>query len=335
MGVIANPTRPTVDVVRHAGEVPKRCLYFGMLDLQRLLTFEAVVRLGTFAAAAREVGFTQPGVSQQMRGLERDLDAVLFVREGRGLGLSEQGRALASQLPALLREIRATRQQVASVGRLQAGRVRMCAFPSANAVLVPAAMARLRAGGAPIEIELFEAEPDESLAGLLRGEYDVVVSFHYGEGGRAAAGPDGVQSFRLLEEPLVLLLPETHPLAARETVELGDLADERWIAGCERCRRAFVDACHDAGFAPRIEITSDDALAVQSLVVAGLGLAVVPCMAQSFVTHPRLRARAVLPLRTRTVTAASLLSTSRSPAVDRVLTALRDVADRSLATADS
>ncbi len=295
-----------------------------MLETRHLLTFDAVVRTGTFAAAARELGFTQPGVSQQMRALERELNATLFTRAGRGLRLSEQGEALAAKAGVLLQELRSAEERVAAVARLRAGRVRVCAFPSANATLVPAAISRMRSEHVSVEVELFEQEPPESLTGLGRGDYDVVVAFRYED--RPPVIDDETLTIPLIREPLVLLMPDDHPLARRQQVDLAELRDERWVAGCPRCREQFVDACADAGFSPRIDITTDDTLAVQSYVVSGLGLAMMAQMIQSFVKHPRLRARPVTPTRSRMITATVLRSSGRSPAVDHMVRSLREVA---------
>jgi DNA-binding transcriptional LysR family regulator len=296
-----------------------------MLDTQRLLTFAAVIRTGSFAAAARELGYTQPGVSQQMRALERGLGADLFVRSGRGLKLSVQGEVLAGRAEALLADIKATEERINAVSRLRNGRVRVCAFPSANATLVPKALSTLRAEQLGLEVELFEQEPPDSLDGLGRGDHDVVVAFHYGD--QHPAEQEGEVTITLLEEPLVLLLPDSHPFARRKQIELKDLSDERWVAGCVRCREEFVRACSEAGFEPRIDVTTDDNLAVQSQVVAGLGLAVMPNMVQSFVRHPRLRTRALLPVRKRVITATYLAARGGSPAVNQMLRALRRAAD--------
>ncbi|MGI8311935.1 LysR family transcriptional regulator [Saccharopolyspora hattusasensis] len=303
-----------------------------MLDTQRLLTFEAVVRTGTFAAAARELGYTQPGVSQQMRALERELHTTLFAREGRGLRLSEQGEVLASRVTSLLSEIRSTEEHIAAVNRLRDGRVKVCAFPSANATLVPAAISKLRSNHLGIEIELFEAEPPDSLAGLRSGAYDIVVAFRYDD--QEHQDDDDAVSIALLEEPLVLLLPDDHPLARRRQIQLADLREERWVAGCVRCRKAFLAACEDAGFTPRIDITTDDNLAVQSYVVSGLGLAAMPEMVQSFVRHPKLRIRPLLPERKRIVTATILKTNRRSPAVEHMLSSLLSAASDILANTD-
>ncbi|MFC9983506.1 LysR family transcriptional regulator [Microbacterium keratanolyticum] len=296
-----------------------------MLDTQRLLTFATVVRVGSFAAAARELGYTQPGVSQQMKALERDLRATLFSRQGRGLKLSEEGEVLASRVESLISELRATEERISAVTRLKEGRVRVCAFPSANATLVPAAISHLRARHLGIEIELFEAEPPESLEGLERGDYDIVVAFRYNDQPTSASG-EGRFTVSLLDEPMVLMMPEDHPLARRKQVSLTEFADARWIAGCVRCRQEFVNACDEAGFTPRIDITTDDNLAVQSYVVAGLGLAMMPRMTQSFVKHARIRTKPLLPERFRHVTASVLEGRQNSGAVIRVMESLKEAA---------
>lgn len=294
--------------------------------MQRLLTFSTVVRLGSFAAAARELGYTQPGVSQQMKALERELKTTLFSREGRGLKLSEQGEVLASRAEALIADLRATEERIAAVDRLKEARVRICAFPSANATLVPAAISRLRSKHAGIEIELFEAEPPESLDGLESGMYDVVVAFRYDDQPDLVEHPEHL-TVPLLDEPMVLMMSDDNPLARRKQIELAELRDARWVAGCLKCRQEFVTACEQAGFAPRIDITTDDNLAVQSYVVAGLGLAMMPRMTQLFVKHSKLRTKPVLPERYRHVTATVLRSQKSIKAITRVLESLRAAAD--------
>lgn len=297
-----------------------------MIDTRHLVTFEAAVRTGTFAGAARELGYTQPGVSQQIRALERNLNAALFTRSGRLLRLTDEGEALAAQVDALLAGLHATEERIAAVSRLRRGLVKVCAFPSANATLVPTAISRMRDEHLGIEIELSEAEPPESLEILRRGDCDVAVTFHYEQ--ETQTESDEFVSILLLREPLLLLMPNSHPLARRHTVKLDELSEERWVAGCVRCRGEFVDACREAGFTPRIDITTDDNLAVQSYVVSGLGLAMMPRMVQAFLRHPGLRARPVLPERERSVMATVLRSNRRAPAVEHTIASLTRAAEQ-------
>ncbi|QZY50677.1 LysR family transcriptional regulator [Leucobacter tenebrionis] len=302
-----------------------------MFDVQQLITFDAVVREGTFAAAARSLGYTQPGISQQIRALEDRLGAALFVRAGRTLQLTNEGETLAEQAPVLLAALQSAQERVNAVTRLRRGSVRVCAFPSANAALLPPAISHLRSAQLGIEIELFEAEPPESLNGLSQGIYDVVISFHYADG----STPEEHQSedhdtitVPLLSEPLLLFMNDSHSLTRRQKISLSELSSERWIAGCVRCRQAFIDACAAEGFNPKVDIATDDNLAVQSYVVSGLGLALMPRMVQSVVKLPRLRTRQVSPERVRLVTATFLRSNASSPAVQHLISSLQWAAER-------
>jgi DNA-binding transcriptional LysR family regulator len=115
-----------------------------------------------------------------------------------------------------------------------------------------------------------------------------VISFSYRGEPLDEAAVAGMLRVPLLKEPLALLLPAGHRLAGREKVSLAEAQDERWIAGCPRCQRALQLACAEAGFTPDITCSTDDNLAIQSLVAAGLGIALVPRLVLSFLKHPGL-----------------------------------------------
>jgi DNA-binding transcriptional LysR family regulator len=100
----------------------------------------------------------------------------------------------------------------------------------------------------------------------------------------------GMLRVPLLEDELALLVPAGHPLADRQEVALTEVAGERWITGCARCRGAFLQACERAGFAPDVACATDDNMAIQSLVAAGLGVALVPRLVLSFLQHPSVTA---------------------------------------------
>ncbi|WP_026211843.1 LysR family transcriptional regulator [Longispora albida] len=256
-----------------------------MLDTRQLAMFATVVRAGSFSAAARELHLSQPAISQQMRALERSIGGPLFLRAGRGLKLTEAGRILAERGMAILDELAQTRQRVQAVAALDFSTVRVCAFPSANASLVPAAAAALAARRPRIRLELIEMEPPDSFDVLRRADCDLAIGFTYdGEAEDASIGD--MLRVHLLDEPLALLLPATHALAGRGSVRLAELAAERWITGCPKCSVTVVHACTEAGFTPDIACATDDNMAIQSLVAAGLGVALVPRLAFSFLLHP-------------------------------------------------
>ncbi|MFJ6635148.1 LysR family transcriptional regulator [Streptomyces sp. NPDC091376] len=297
-----------------------------MFDSRYIRTFHEVVRTGSYSAAARSLGYTQPAVSQQMKALERDLGTPLFTRVGRGIRLTEAGEALTRHTGVILDSLSAAQQQIDAIARLRAGRVRVCAFPSAGATLIPEAMAMLAAEHPGIRVELTESEPPESLRLVAEGACDISLAFSYP--GQSAEIPGELSEVRLLEDPLTVLLPTGHPLARRRSVRLADLAHERWIAGCLRCRANFLHACAEEGFTPDIACTTDDNLVMQSLVAAGVGIAMVPQLVLSFLCHQKVTGRIVEPHTRRRVHAYALRDHLRIPATALVLDRLVAVAER-------
>ncbi|MFI6638207.1 LysR family transcriptional regulator [Streptomyces sp. NPDC050504] len=295
-----------------------------MFDSRHIRTFHEVVRTGTYSAAARSLGYTQPAITQQMKALERSVGTPLFTRVGRRMRLTEAGEALSRHAGIILENISTAQQQMNAITRLRSGRVRICAFPSASATLVPEALARLDAGHPGIRVELQENEPPESLHRLVRGECDVTLAFTYP--GLHEEVPDEVEEIPLLEDQLTVLLPVGHPLARRRSIKLTDLAGERWIAGCLRCRANLLHECAEDGFAPDITFTTDDNLVVQSLVAEGLGIAMVPALVLSFLCHKKVVGRPLDPASRRQVSAYVLREHLRIPATALVLEQLKKVA---------
>ncbi|MFI7240442.1 LysR family transcriptional regulator [Streptomyces qinglanensis] len=297
-----------------------------MFDSRHIKTFHEVVRAGSYSAAARALGYTQPAITQQMKALERSVGTPLFVRVGRRMRLTEAGEALARHSAVILESISTARQQMESLTRLRAGKVTVCAFPSAGATLVPEALAELAAAHPGIRVELQEDEPPESLRRVVRGECDITLAFTYP--GLREQVPEELVEIPLLEDQLTVLLPTGHPMARRRAVQLRELAGERWIAGCLRCRANFLHECAELGFAPEIAFTTDDNLVVQSLVAEGLGVAMVPGLVLSFLVHRKVTGRALDPASRRQVSAYLLREHLEIPATARVLAALRTVAER-------
>ncbi|WP_431044162.1 LysR family transcriptional regulator [Streptomyces sp. P1-3] len=299
-----------------------------MFDSRHIKTFHAVVQAGSYSAAARSLGYTQPAITQQMKALERSVGTPLFTRVGRAMRLTEAGEALARHAGIILESISTAQQQMSAITRLRTGRVRLCAFPSATATLVPETLGRLAAGHPGIRVELLEDEPPESLGRLVRGECDITLAFTYP--GLHEDVPDEVAEIPLLEDQLTVLLPTGHPLARRRAVKLADLAEERWIAGCLRCRANFLHECAEQGFAPDIAFTTDDNLVVQSLVAEGLGVAMMPGLVLSFLCHRKVTGRALDPASRRQVSAYVLREHLRIPATALVLEELKAVAENRL-----
>lgn len=297
--------------------MPQRIAYSRVvIEARHLRVLRTVAATGSFSAAARELGCTQPAVSQQMKALESSAGTPLIVRTGREMRLTQAGEVLVRHATGILAGLTAAEEEIAAIAGLRAGRVRLVSFPSGSSTLVPAALAALRAAHPGTRVSLVEAEPPSSAEMLRDGDCDVALAFRYG--GSAAEWDDLVVR-PLLVDRLVGLVPEDHRLADAGTVAIADLAAESWIAGCPRCRKQLVDACEGAGFTPRIDFATDDYPAVIGLVAAGLGVAVLPELAMESVRTEGVRALTVEPSVQREIVALTLPDLAQVPAVAATL----------------
>ncbi|MFG2293129.1 LysR family transcriptional regulator [Streptomyces sp. NPDC048603] len=295
-----------------------------MFDSRHIRTFHEVVVSGSYSAAARVLGYTQPAITQQMKALERAVGTPLFTRVGRRMQLTEAGESLARHAESILGCLSEAQQQMSAYARLRTGRVRLCGFPSANVALVPEALSELAKDHPGVQVELLEGEPPESLHRLRRGECDITLAFTYP--GLHEAVPEEVAEVRLMEDQLTVLLPNGHPLARRRAVNLADLAGERWIAGCPRCRANLLHECAELGFVPDIRFATDDNLVAQSLVAQGLGVAMMPALVLPSLALSRVCGRALQPAARRHISAYVYRDHLRIPATSVVLDKLRRVA---------
>lgn len=268
------------------------------MDPRRLVIFREVARAGSISAAARSLGWTQPAVSQHLRALERSAGCALLLRGAGGVELTEPGRVLLARADAVAMQLHMAEEELADITALRRGRVRLAAYPSAAATLVPRAVAGLRARHPDVDVELTEAEPPEALQLLTGGDVDLALVFSYD--GQSPVDVAGLLWRSLGHEPVALVLPDDHRLTGRSHVPLTELAAEPWIVGCARCRAHTLELCRAAGFDPLVRHVSDDYVVVQNLVAVGLGVTLLPRSALEAFRHPRVWARPQGSLGTRT-----------------------------------
>jgi len=267
------------------------------VDPKRLLIFRAVARAGSITAAARELGWTQPAVSQHLRALERSAGCTLLLRGAGGVELTEPGRVLLARADAVAVQLQMAEEELADLTSLRRGRVRLAAYPSAAATLVPRAVAGLRARHPDIDVELREVEPPEALGLIASGDVDLALVFGYDDD---PVDVPGLRWTALAAEPVALVVGADHPVLERKRLTLRHLADEPWIVGCERCRAHAMQLCAAAGFAPRVRHVSDDYVVVQNLVAIGLGVTLLPRSALEAYRHPGVTTREQASFGTRT-----------------------------------
>jgi DNA-binding transcriptional LysR family regulator len=243
-----------------------------MLDPRRLLTFREVARQGSFSRAAEVLALSQPAVSQQIGALERELGTELLVRGRAGATPTPAGELLLTHADALAAQLD---RADAQMGELVAGEhrtLRVGAFPSAMATIVPAAVEAACTQNPGLEVTIEEGGEDERVAGVLSGTMHLAVCF------QDASDPpreyEGLRRVDLGEEPMVALLPADHRLAGQEEIDLRELADEPWMAPSPD--GILITACRAAGFEPRIVIFSRDPLAARAFAAAGLAVSLTP-----------------------------------------------------------
>jgi DNA-binding transcriptional LysR family regulator len=297
-----------------------------MIDAAGLRVMRAIAEEGSFTAAALSLGYTQPAVSQMVRRLEQRTGTALVERVGRSVRLTEAGEVLARHAGPVLKALDAAEEEVAAIAGLRAGRVRLMAFPSSSATLVPRALALVKQRYPDIKVTFTEAEPPESLAALRAGECDLAVAFAY-EGTDLGRGEEDLELFsihKLMDDEVRLALPRSHPLATRTEVDLSDLADEPWIAGCPRCRGHLLQMCHDEGFNPNVAFETEDYVAVMGLVSEGLGVALIPDLILRTAHHHDVVTLPIKPASRRHIHIVTTPDLERVPAVQATIEALEE-----------
>jgi len=296
------------------------------LDLQSVRIVRAIAEHGSISGAARALGYSQPAVSQHLRRAEQRLGVPLVVRAGRGIRLTEPGMVLARHAHAISRALDAARGELSELVGLRTGTVRIAAFPTASSTIVPRLLGTLRDAHPGLTVTYVEAEPPEALGMLRDGLVDLAITFAYpgdrADPHRESEGP--VETVPLFTEPVVIALPESHPLAADGgPVELARLGAERWIAGCPLCRGHLLAACEAVGVEPDIELETDNAVAVLNLVASGLGVALLPRLALATATPPEgAVVRATVPSSDRSIHVVVQYGSRRVPSIAAVLDAV-------------
>jgi len=297
-----------------------------MLDVRRMRVLREVAVRGSFSAAAEALSFTQSAVSQQIAALEREAGTTLVQRNARGVRLTAAGEAVVRHAEAIMARLAEAEAELEAIAGLRGGRLRLAAFESAAATLMPPAIADFRGKHPAVELSMSLYEPESSIPLLRSGDLDLVLDFDSG----SARGGDGIERIQLLEDPMYLALPLDHPLAHRRRVRLADLAGEPWVAGtadCE-CNKLISRACAVAGYEPRIAFETDDYTAMQGFVAAGVGVSLIAELGLTTIRDDIVVRDLGRDTPIRQIYAATLADGYRAPATQAMLDILVDVAAR-------
>jgi DNA-binding transcriptional LysR family regulator len=250
-----------------------------MIDLRRLKVLRAVAHYGTITAAAQAMHFTTSAASQQIRQLGRDLGVVLLEPHGRRVRLTPAARSLLAHADAIEARWEQAEIDLRSSGDEPAGTLRLCGIPTAVAALLAPVVAPLRDRYPRLTVQVQEVEQERGFDLLFNGEVDLAVL-------EATTTSPPLSDPRFDQRPLVddvfdLAVPAGHPFAGREDVRLEEAAGEDWIVqelACS-CREHTFSACGSAGFTPKIVHNALAWSAFAHLIAHGLGVALVPHLA--------------------------------------------------------
>jgi DNA-binding transcriptional LysR family regulator len=247
------------------------------VEVQLLRTFVAVARLGSFSAAAVELGYTQAAISQQIAALENDLKVPLLNR--RPVVPTEAGTRLLEHAEALLLRLDAARADVTRMTQAPAATLVVGATPlAAGSPGLAQALSALRRRRPRLEVAVEVGPGRHVLTAVARGEFDVGLADGLTAPGDPLPEFSSLTAVRISQARVSVVLPTDHPLAGRAGLRLSDLADARWIEApdvtwpLQAIRRlAGVD-----GFRPAFRYDGSDAASLIQLAAAGHGLILLP-----------------------------------------------------------
>ncbi len=288
------------------------------MDPRRVLTFRVVAHRRSFSGAARELSLSQPSVSNQVAALERELGVALLARGSGGVKLTAEGRVLLEHADAIAERFALAGTQLAGAARGERARLRIGAFPTALAGLVPAAIDRVRIEHPDMRAVVDEGG-DELPARVRSGELHLALAFQ--DSALPRVEPVELERHDLLSEHFLVALPPGHRLARQAAVSLGDLRDDDWTVALTD--GLIVRTCRAAGFEPNLVSITRDQLAIRALVLRGLAVTLVPQLLAGAFVDLALRPIAG-PGPTRDVYAL-LPPGARHPLVAPYLAALRDL----------
>ncbi len=254
-------------------------MYSAAVELRRLRYFVAVAEELNFSRAAQRLCMAQPPLSTQIKQLEQELGVRLFDRTGRRVRLTHAGRLLLEEAQSIFVQVEQTVRVVREAGQGEIGRLSLGFIPAASNDILPEILREFRSRSPKVELFLHEMMPDRAVQSLHDKRIDVSFLFLPRE--------DEIVRCKIISrEPLVVALPETHPLASEPRLEMQALADEDFVLPARYSTPSLygkvTDICRQAGFTPKA-IQKEVGLmqTIICLVAGGIGVALVPASLQN------------------------------------------------------
>ena len=286
------------------------------MELRQLRYLVALADECHFTRAAAREHIAQPALSQQIRRLEDEVGLALVERTTRKVALTGAGELLVARARHILSELDAAQAELQTLAGVQGGRLSVGALHTMGPVDLSLLLASFHHDHPAVELTVRE-QSSEELAEMLR--VDVVDLAFLSVTERIQRR--GLELHPLVSEELVVVVPTQHPLAGRDVIRLGELADESFIAfrPGSRLRELLDSGAAGVGFEPRIALESNESRRIRSLVTGGLGVAILPRSDAGGPGSPVSIARLVEPQMRRDVLLASRAGRRHSPAATAFL----------------
>jgi len=292
------------------------------MELRHLRYFLAVAEELHFGRAAARLHISQPPLSQQIRRLERELEATLFHRTKRHVELTNAGRVFLGEARALVAQAEqaagnAQRASRGEIGQLLVGCALWADFLNGPSII------RLFARRHPdVEVELRDLTAAEQVSALASGRIHVGIL-------RPPVQSKGLLSERLLSESLVVAFPRGHPFRSYDRVPWRALADQPYVLCSRRRAPAFeavvARACHEAGVTLKVRYEVEHPQTVLAIVEAGLAVSLVPASLQ-MVKRPGVAYRRLWPRGPALETVIAWRREADQPLVQAFIEVAREVA---------
>lgn len=242
------------------------------VELRHLRYFMAVAETGNLSRAAQKLFIAQPPLSVQIRQLEEELGAPLFVRHPKGVRLTAAGERLLPQARQLLNRAAQLKSSI-DEGSAQSSSLSIGYVPSAGSTVLPELVRSLRVGIPGLQLELREMISSEQVDALVAGSIDVGLT-------RTEPRHPRIQVSARMSDPFAIALPGEDANSLADSIDLKAFADRDFVAFTRHRGPAYFDQaihlCAKAGFSPRIRYEASTVHGVLDLVGAGLGVALVP-----------------------------------------------------------
>lgn len=243
------------------------------MELRQLRYFLALTEDLHFTRSAQRLGIAQASLSEQIRKLEDDVGAPLLTRSSRHVALTAAGRTLRAHAQRVLDDLDHALHTTRLVAAGRLGEVRLGAVGSAMTTFVPALLRSLRQRSPNLAVRVQQLSTTAQLTALTEHRLDAGLL-------RAPVRHPAVRTAEILREPLAAVLPTGHPLAARQTATLADLADQTLIlwprVESPGAYDEILSHFHRAGLRPPDIIEAPDTATEVALLAAGMGVALQP-----------------------------------------------------------